>query len=234
MRYFDTSAVHHHADEGAGPVSSADRVDGGFDAVCVHELTDSLAAEHRELEQRWRALHLRLEHVTRADAVTLPDDEVHGFIALYKRHIAREEAELLPMAGRLLSDAELDRIGLAMRARRGAIEAIQPPIPPLPDALRRPPSLIGQGVVMTQPHLHLSPDAIYPFDASGVAKRFRHAAILGALDSLRAGESMRFSNDRDPLPLPLLSQMAQRYGNRISVEYHQREPGAIVIDFSVR
>ena len=84
---------------------------------------------------------------------------------------------------------------------------------------------------MSQPHLHLSPDAIYPFDARGVAKRFRHAAIFGALDSLQAGETMRFSNDHDPLPL--LSQMAQRYGDRISVEYRQREPGAIVIDFSV-
>jgi hemerythrin-like domain-containing protein len=59
----------------------------------------------------------------------LPGDEVRGFIALYERHIAREEAELLPMAARLLSDAELDRIGLAMRARRGAIEANEPSPP---------------------------------------------------------------------------------------------------------
>ena len=35
-------------------------------------------------------------------------------------------------------------------------------------------------------HLHLSPDSIYPFDARGIAKRFRHAAIFGALDALRA------------------------------------------------
>ena len=34
---------------------------------------------------------------------------------------------------------------------------------------------------MSQAHLHLSPDAIYPFDERGVAKRFRHAAIFGAL-----------------------------------------------------
>jgi len=27
---------------------------------------------------------------------------------------------------------------------------------------------------MSDPHLHLSPDAIYPFDARGVAKRFGH------------------------------------------------------------
>ena len=31
---------------------------------------------------------------------------------------------------------------------------------------------------MSQPHQHLSPDAIYPFDARGVAKRFRHASIV--------------------------------------------------------
>ncbi|HAL38285.1 MAG TPA: hypothetical protein DCP03_09295, partial [Polaromonas sp.] len=35
-------------------------------------------------------------------------------------------------------------------------------------------------------------EGVYPFDARGVAKRFRHAAIFGALDALQAGETMRF------------------------------------------
>lgn len=78
-------------------------------------------------------------------------------------------------------------------------------------------------------HLHPSPDAIYPFDARGVAKRFRHAAIFGALDALQAGETMRFVNDHDPLPL--LEQLRERYGERVEIHYQQREPGAIVIDF---
>lgn len=82
---------------------------------------------------------------------------------------------------------------------------------------------------MSAPHIHLSPDAIYPFDARGVAKRFRHAAIFGALDALTPGERMRFVNDHDPLPL--LSQLADRYGEDVSIEYRQRDPGAIVIDF---
>lgn len=85
---------------------------------------------------------------------------------------------------------------------------------------------------MSQPHLHLSPSAIYPFDARGVAKRFRHAAIFGALDSLQPGETMRFVNDHDPLPL--LGQLMQRYGEGVAIEYRQREPGAIVIDFVVK
>lgn len=82
---------------------------------------------------------------------------------------------------------------------------------------------------MNQPHVHLSPDAIYPFDARGIAKRFRHAAIFGALDALRAGETMRFVNDHDPLPL--LDQLSQRYGPAVEIAYRTREPGQIVIDF---
>ena len=77
---------------------------------------------------------------------------------------------------------------------------------------------------------HTSPDALYPFDARGVAKRFRHAAIFGALDALQSGETMRFCNDHDPLPL--LAQLQQRYGTALSIAYVQREPGEIVIDFA--
>ncbi|EXI79332.1 MAG: hypothetical protein AW10_02430 [Candidatus Accumulibacter appositus] len=73
-------------------------------------------------------------------------------------------------------------------------------------------------------------EAIYPFDARGVAKRFRHAAIFGALDALLAGETMRFCNDHDPLPL--LAQLQARFGDALQIKYVQREAGAIVIDFS--
>ncbi len=78
-------------------------------------------------------------------------------------------------------------------------------------------------------HLHILQDAIYPFDARGIAKRFRHAAIFGALDALNAGETMRFVNDHDPLPL--LQQLQARYGAAVAIRYQQREPGNIVIDF---
>ena len=122
MRYFDTSARHHHADEEVDLFPALIESMAGSDAVCLRELTASLTADHRELEQCWRALRRRLEQVAGGDAATLPDDEVLNFIGLYERHIAREESELLPMASRLLSDAELDRIGLAMRERRAAIE----------------------------------------------------------------------------------------------------------------
>jgi uncharacterized protein (DUF2249 family) len=72
----------------------------------------------------------------------------------------------------------------------------------------------------------------HPFDARGVAKRFRHAAIFGALQSLHAGETMRFVNDHDPLPL--LGQLQQAFGDTLGINYVRREPGEIVIDFQVR
>jgi len=72
----------------------------------------------------------------------------------------------------------------------------------------------------------------YEFDARGVAKRFRHAAIFGALESLEHGETMRFVNDHDPLPL--LNQIEQLYGNQIGIAYVARETGNIVIDFTVQ
>lgn len=74
-------------------------------------------------------------------------------------------------------------------------------------------------------------EGVYPFDARGVAKRFRHAAIFGALAALQAGETMRFCNDHDPLPL--LSQINANFGTRVKIAYVSRQPGEIVIDFLI-
>lgn len=76
---------------------------------------------------------------------------------------------------------------------------------------------------------HTTPEAIYPFDARGIAKRFRHAAIFGALDALQPGEVMRFVNDHDPIPL--LHQMQERYGEAVEIKYQERAPQGVMIDF---
>lgn len=77
---------------------------------------------------------------------------------------------------------------------------------------------------------HVTADAVYAFDARGVAKRFRHAAIFGALDTLVSGETMRFCNDHNPLPL--LAQLADRYGPGTEINYVTQDPsGPVIIDF---
>ncbi|MCL2658022.1 MAG: DUF2249 domain-containing protein [Betaproteobacteria bacterium] len=75
-------------------------------------------------------------------------------------------------------------------------------------------------------------NGVFPFDARAISKRFRHAAIFGALESLGDGDVMRFMNDHDPLPL--LQQIQHRYGPQVEVNYVERDPGNIVIDFKIR
>ena len=76
-----------------------------------------------------------------------------------------------------------------------------------------------------------APTTVHPFDARGIGRRFRHAAVFGALDALQPGEAMRFVNDHDPLPL--LAQLRERYGDAIDIAYRQRAPDGVVIDFAV-
>ncbi len=72
---------------------------------------------------------------------------------------------------------------------------------------------------------------VFQFDARGVSKRFRHAAIFGALESLDRGETMRFINDHDPLPL--LQQIQQRYGSQVQIKYVERGAQGVVIDMLI-
>ena len=85
---------------------------------------------------------------------------------------------------------------------------------------------------MSADTLPIFSNTVHIFDARGVAKRFRHAAIFGALSALTPGETMRFANDHDPLPL--LAQIQGHYGDAVQISYVAREPGEIVIDFLVR
>ncbi len=119
LRYFDTAARDHHADEETDLFPALLEAMAGSDAVCLHDLTRALTAEHRQLEAHWQRLRAALGQVLAGDGSALTPGLVQTFTQLYASHIQREEAELLPMAARLLDDATLDRVGLAMRQRRG-------------------------------------------------------------------------------------------------------------------
>jgi iron-sulfur cluster repair protein YtfE (RIC family) len=117
LRGFDHAVREQHEDEERLLFPALLESMAGSDAVCLRELTDALTADHRALEQHWRRLRSRLDQAAPAA------EEVQAFVGLYEQHFAREGAELLPMAARLLDDAALEHIGLALRARRGAIGA---------------------------------------------------------------------------------------------------------------
>jgi hemerythrin-like domain-containing protein len=119
MRYFDRASPDHHADEEADLFPALIDSLAGSDAVCLNELTRSLTADHRELEALWQALRAPLQRIAAGEPVSLDAGSVQALVDGYLQHSAREDAELLPLAARLLDDAALQRMGRAMRTRRG-------------------------------------------------------------------------------------------------------------------
>lgn len=119
MRYFDTSALKHHADEERDLFPAMQEAMAGSDAVCIREMAERVGREHRELEAAWQRLRAPLERIAAGQAQALPPEDVEAFVAAYAAHLAYEEAEVLPMAERLLDVSQLDDIGRAMRERRG-------------------------------------------------------------------------------------------------------------------
>jgi hemerythrin-like domain-containing protein len=119
MRYFDTAARDHHADEEQDLFPALLEAVAGSDAVCLQALVQGLTDEHRQMEQQWSALREVLQPLSEGQATTLSAAAVERFVQAYASHIEREETELLPTAARLLGDADLARLGRAMRERRG-------------------------------------------------------------------------------------------------------------------
>lgn len=119
MRYFDTAAQNHHADEEDDLFPALIESMAGSDAVCLREIIHRLLDDHHALGQRWAALRRTLQQVVEGKPAALDGSEVQAFAEHYASHIALEEGELLPMAARLLGDDALERIGDAMRSRRG-------------------------------------------------------------------------------------------------------------------
>jgi hemerythrin-like domain-containing protein len=122
VRFFSISATSHHADEEEDLFPALIESMAGSDAVCLRAMIEGLSADHRALETAWRRLRLALERIAAGESVPIVSDDVEVLVAMYERHIEREESELLPMAARLLSNDDLARIGRAMRKRQGLDE----------------------------------------------------------------------------------------------------------------
>jgi hemerythrin-like domain-containing protein len=115
LRYFDTAGQFHHQDEELDLfpqlLASGDPAAAGLMAA--------LLAEHRELEQCWRALRPELLGLTLGASTRLEEGVVSRFNAGYAAHIALENTRLLPLAERLLDFNQRAVLGKRMAARRG-------------------------------------------------------------------------------------------------------------------
>ncbi len=113
LRYFDSAAVNHHADEEDSLFPRLRKVGGSvLDHIAI------LEREHRELDSRWRKLRPLLAAIAGGNGAHLPPANVHALRAAYAAHIAREDGEVFPAAARMLDGATLAAIGGEMAARR--------------------------------------------------------------------------------------------------------------------
>lgn len=119
LRYFETSARHHHEDEEHDLFPALLKHATHAERDQATSLVERLLQEHRILEQRWHAVRDVLQAIVQGRPAQLASGDVEALATLYASHIAREESELLPLAARLLAGAPLERVGRAMRERRG-------------------------------------------------------------------------------------------------------------------
>lgn len=115
LRYFDTAGEHHHEDEERNLFPALLETDPQAAAALVQRL----CADHVEMRRAWRSLRKTLVELEAGVAASLPVADVERFTALYRAHIEREEAQLLPLAQRVLGPETLAAIGGAMAQRRG-------------------------------------------------------------------------------------------------------------------
>ncbi len=122
IRYFDTAAVNHHADEEESLFPALLESMAGSDAVCLREITDGLSADHRQFERLWARLRPVLLGISEGTQTAIDPNDIDGFVQAYQRHLQREDSELMPMAERLLDANALAQIGSAMQQRRQMLD----------------------------------------------------------------------------------------------------------------
>ena len=119
MRYFDTAAPLHHADEEQDWLGLLRPLWRAQDDKLA--MLDRLCIEHRALERMWCEIKGQLQALADAalgGCMPLDATRVNGFVQAYRAHIAFEEGTWLNLAHRSVSKDDLVQLGHAMVARR--------------------------------------------------------------------------------------------------------------------
>jgi iron-sulfur cluster repair protein YtfE (RIC family) len=116
LRFFDTTAADHQRDEEEDlfPLlrqRSEERAE-------ISAVINEIEADHATLEALWNRLRRVLEGIVQGGAARIAASDVSAFAWLYRRHLAKESAIVLPFACEALTAAERAALGERMAARR--------------------------------------------------------------------------------------------------------------------
>jgi hemerythrin-like domain-containing protein len=115
LRYFDSAAPNHHADEEA---SVFPRLAAAVPRQ-AEGLVAELEAEHATLAANWRRLRPLLAGIAAGASANLSPKLVAAVRTAYDAHIAKEETGLIPLAAKTFDATTLAEIGAEMAARHG-------------------------------------------------------------------------------------------------------------------
>lgn len=117
LQYFDTSGEMHHKDEDEDlfPLVRVRAAAQGRTEVAA--VIDELEREHSTMHSQWRRMREQLRAIADGGA-RLDTEEVARFTWLYRRHMERESAAVLPFAREALDENQRAALGKRMAARR--------------------------------------------------------------------------------------------------------------------
>lgn len=119
LRYFDTAGTWHHQDEDEDLFPLLRELAARQGRSEIAAVIEELEREHGTMLGLWRALRDSLERVAQGEP-RLDPEPVERFAWLYRRHMDRESAAVLPFATQALSSQTLAALGERMAARRRA------------------------------------------------------------------------------------------------------------------
>ena len=127
LKYFDSAAPNHHADEEQDLIPMLRATAQGADAILLAELAPAIVAQHQQMDRDWHIIKTQLEQIANGGGTALSADDVGRFSDAYLAHMETEEQNIAPMAKRIFSAEQMAQLGAAMQARRGIVAAAPPP-----------------------------------------------------------------------------------------------------------
>ena len=123
LRYFDTAGALHHQDEDHDLFPLLRERAGELERVEISAVIEELEREHDTMEAQWRRLRESLLSVNEGGS-SIDAEDVSRFAWLYRRHMEREGAAVMPFAREALGDDEREALGRRMAERRGSKPAV--------------------------------------------------------------------------------------------------------------
>jgi hemerythrin-like domain-containing protein len=117
LRYFDTSGRLHHEDEDHDLFPLLRERAAEAQRPEIAATIDELEREHETMEAQWRRLRAALASIAQG-ARAIDAEYAMRFVWLYRRHMEREAAAVLPFGRSALADGERAALGRRMAARR--------------------------------------------------------------------------------------------------------------------